>query len=182
MSSANLEDYLANDEELLLSFTAVDVSRGGESDDDQSFAEMIGSRASSSTYQFGATDRRIVYLERSGGFKDIDYQHISSVETNVKDDDDVDPRFGLGCCGGFLLLAGFGAISDDPGAGVLLLLVGAGLIAGAVYMDYDEDSTEKQKMKFITGDEAHQQLEVTLSSDAEANIGAELSRILREQR
>lgn len=182
MSSQPLDRYLAEDEELLLSFRAVKVTQGNEDETDQSFSEKVNDRSSDSNYTFGATDRRIVYLEDSGGFKDIDYQHISSIETDVEEEEDTDPRIGIACCGGLLLLAGLGGLSDDPQTAIISLLIGVGLIAGAVHMDYEEEKTEKQKMKFITGDEAHQQLEVTLSSDADANIGAELSRILREQR
>lgn len=182
MGSTELKSYLAENEELLLSFRAVKVSQGEDEEENQSFSEMVEAQNSSTDYTFGATDRRIVYLDDTGGFKDIDYQHVSSIETDVEEESETDPRIGLGCCGGLLVLAGFGGISDDPGMAIITLLIGAVLIAAAVKMDFEADETEKQKMKFITGDESHQQLEVTLSSDADANIGAELSRILREQR
>lgn len=181
-STKRLEDYLAKDEELLLSFTAVEVTQGTSEDDEQSFSDMLETQTADATYIFGATDRRIVYLLDSGGFKDIDYEHISSIEADIEEEDDTDPRGGIGICGGLLLLAGLGGISDNPGFGIFLLLVGAGLIAGAVYMDHEEEIKKRQQIKFITGDEAHQQLQVTVSSDASAELGAELSQILREQR
>jgi len=73
-------------------------------------------------------------------------------------------------------------MSDDPGMGILLILVGAGILALAVKALQNADTTEKQKIKFITGDEAHQQIEVTLTPETDANVGAKLSQILREQR
>ena len=66
--------------------------------------------------------------------------------------------------------------------GILLILVGAGLLAIAVKLSQNADTTEKQKIKFITGDEADQQIEVTLTPDTDGNIDAELSQILREER
>lgn len=183
MNANQLEGYLASDEELLLSFTAESVSQGKqESDDNPSFSEMVENQ-SSSNYTFGASDRRIVYLDDSGGFKDIDYQHISSIETELEEDNSEAGVAGsIGCCGGFILLGGFAGLSDNIGTAILLILGGAALLALAVKLFQNADSTEKQKVKFITGDEAHQQLEVTLSPDADENIGAELSKILREQR
>lgn len=181
-NTEGLENYLAKNEELLLSFTAVEVTQGTSEDDEQSFSSMLENQTVDATYIFGATDRRIVYLLNSGSFKDIGYEHISSIEADIEEEEDIDPRAGIGICGGFLLLAGVGGISDDPGLGILLLIVGAGLIAGAVYMDHEEEIQKRQKIKFITGDEAHQQLQVTVSSDASAELGAELSQILREQR
>jgi len=114
-------------------------------------------------------------------FKHIDYQHISSIESDVKEDFEYGVA-ALGCCGGFVLLGGFAGLTDNPGMGILLILVGAGSLAIAVMLSENADTTEKQKIKFVTGDETHQQIEVTLTPDTDANIGAELSQILREQR
>lgn len=179
----NLQDYLASDEELLLSFSAENVERGEGSDSDESLSQMLENAQTGSEYEFGATDRRIVYLTDSGGFKDIEYSHISSIESEKETDNSQEGgAIALGCCGGVLALAGLGGISDDPGTALIALLIGGVLLAAAVKVFQNAESSEKQKIKFITGDEAHQQIEVTLSSDADANIGAELSRILREQR
>jgi hypothetical protein len=183
MSTNQLEDYLASDEKLLLSFSAESVTQGSENtDDNASFSEMIENQ-DTSVYTFGATDRRVVYLNNSGAFKDIDYQHISSIESDVEEDNsDEGAGMAIGCCGGFILLGGFAGMSDDPGMGILLILVGAGILALAVKALQNADTTEKQKIKFITGDEAHQQIEVTLTPETDANVGAKLSQILREQR
>lgn len=178
MGSNGLGNYLASDEELLLSFTAEKVTRG-QDDDNQALEQQLNS----SQYQFGATDRRIVYLSESGAFKDIDYQHISSIESDVEEDDtEQGAAVVAGCCGGMLLLGGFGMLSDSPGAAILSILLGGGLLALTVKLFQNAETTEKQKVKFITGDEADQRLEVTLTESADTTIGAELSRILREQR
>lgn len=182
MSSGQVEKYLASDEELLLSFSAESVTQGSEGDNDNpNFLEMLESQ-SAAEYTFGATDRRVVYLDSSGGFKDIDYQHISSIESDVEEDISDQGAAVLGFCGGLILLGGFAGLTDNPGMGILLILVGAGLLAIAVKLSQSADTTEKQKIKFITGDEADQQIEVTLTPDTDGNIGAELSQILREQR
>jgi len=183
MSTTQLESYLASDEELLLSFRAEDVSRGGDNNDDgPDFSEMVKNQ-NVSEYTFGATDRRIVYLDDSGAFKDIDYQHISSIESDMEEDNTEEGvGLALGCCGGFILLGGFGSVAEQPGLALLMLAGGIVLVALAVKVYQNADVSERQKIKFITGDEAHQQIEITLSSTADENIGAELSRILREQR
>jgi len=183
VSTTQLESYLASDEELLLSFRAEDVSRGGDDDDDTpDFSEMLGNQ-NASKYTFGATDRRVVYLDDSGAFKDIDYQHISSIESDVEEDNsEQGAGLALGCCGGFILLAGFGSLSDQPGTALFMVVGGIALVALAVKLFQNADTSEKQQIKFITGDEVHQQIEITLPSNADENVGAELSRILREQR
>ena len=182
MRSGQLEKYLSSDEELLLSFSAESVTQGSEGNhDNPNFLETLENQ-SPSDYTFGATDRRVVYLDNSGAFKDIDYQHISSIESDLEENISQHGPTALGCCGGFILLGGFAGLTDNPGMGILLILVGAGLLAIAVKLLQNADTTKKQKIKFITGDETHQQIEVTLTPDTDANIGAELSQILREQR
>lgn len=182
MPTSKLQNYLASDEELLLSFSAENVQRG-ESDDGESFSQMLENAQSDSDYEFGATDRRIVYVTGSGGFKDIEYSHISSIESATEtDNSEQQGAFGLGCCGGILALGGLASITEDPGTALFGILLGGLLLAAAVKVFQNANSSTKQKIKFITGDEAHQQMEVTLSSDADANVGAELSQILREQR
>lgn len=183
MSSTKLEHYLASDEELLLSFSAESVSRSkGRSNNDNLF-NIIENASTNSEYQFGATDRRVVYLENSSKFKDIEFSHISSIESSTdKDNSEQGAALTLGCCGGILALGGLSSITEDPGTALFGLLIGGPLLAGAVKLFQNADLSERQKIKFITGDETHQQIEITLSPDAQENIGAELSRILREQR
>lgn len=166
MSKATVKDYLASNEDLILSFNADSVSAGDENDPDWG----------NSTYSFGATDRRLIYLDGNGGFKDIEYSHISSIETESKRDGP-DGALLVGCCAGFLGLAGMGALSDDPGTGLLLVSIGIGGLVLAKHMFDNHEETEKQEVKVITGDEAHQQLTFTTSE----NVGAELSSIVREQ-
>lgn len=165
----SVEDYLAKGEELILAFGADSVDSGG--DDSPNWG------AQTTEYSFGATDRRLVYLGDDGSFKDIEYRHISSIETE-SETDEPGGAIVAGVCGGLLLFAGIAGISDDPGMGLLFLIIGVGLLAAAVKLFQEHEETEKQKIKVITGDEADQQLEFTTSE----NIGAELSRILRENR
>lgn len=172
-----LDNYLASDERLLLSFSALNVDRGDEEATSTSFA----SSQNIPDYQVGATDRRIVYLTSSGDFKDIDYNHISSIETETGEDENVAP-FALGCCGGVLLLSGIGSFIDSPGMGLFGLLVGGVILYAAAKWHESLNAIEKQKIKFITGDEAHQKIEVTIEKDEDKHIGPELSRILREHR
>jgi hypothetical protein len=181
MSSTKLDHYLAPDEELLLSFSAESVDRNGESDNDNSLSDIIENSSNDSEYQFGATDRRVVYLTDSGNFKDIDFNHISSIESGMEDDySEHGPGLAVGCCGGVLVLTGFVSIADTAGIALVELLIGGLLLAGAVKLLQNANTSEKQKIKFITGDEKHQQIEITLTPDSKENIGAELSRILRE--
>jgi len=132
-------------------------------------------------HSFGATDRRIVYLGDNGSFKDIEYQHISSIESKSESKEPVWAIAGAiaaGCCGILLFVGGVTGIADDPVAGLLALLLGTGLLTIAVKLYQNGENRERQKIKLITGDEADQQLEFTTSE----NIGAELSQIVRENR
>jgi hypothetical protein len=182
MPTSRLQNYLASDEELLLSFSAENVLRRG-SDDGESFSQTLESAQFDSDYEFGATDRRIVYVTGTGGFKDIEYSHISSIESATETDNSEQlGAFVLGCCGGILALGGLTSIGDKPGTALFGIILGGFLFAAAVKVYQNANSSTKQKVKFITGDEASQKIEVTLSSDAGANVGAELSQILREQR
>lgn len=49
-------------------------------------------------------------------------------------------------------------------------------------MNRKQNPKKKEAITLITGDETDQQIEVTALSDESTNIGAELSRIVREQR
>jgi hypothetical protein len=176
VSTTELESYLASEEELLLSFSAESVE-----------GEDAGTDfASDSDYMFGATDRRIVYVTGSGGFKDIEFSHISSIESDTETEEDRQEALAIctGCCGGVAVVSGIITLFDEPSSALAGLLSGSGLLAVAyyAYQNADGETTEKQKVKFITGDEADQQIEATVSPDVSGNIGAELSSILREQR
>lgn len=176
VSTTELESYLASEEELLLSFSAESVE-----------GEDAGTDfASDSEYMFGATDRRIVYVTGSGGFKDIEFSHISSIESDTETEEDGQEALAIctGCCGGVAVVSGIITLFDEPSSALAGLLSGGGLLAVAyyAYQNADGETTEKQKVKFITGDEADQQIEATVSPDVSGNIGAELSSILREQR
>lgn len=74
MSSTELEEYLASEEELLLSFSPESIQ------DEDTDPDLFSINDNDPV--FGATDRRILYS--SGGFKDIEYSHISSIENQTK--------------------------------------------------------------------------------------------------
>jgi hypothetical protein len=182
MHRTELQDYLASGEKLLLSFSAESVIRGDD-DENNGFWDGLENAQEESEYQFGATDRRIIYLTDSGAFKDIEYSHISSIESDIEtDNSEEEGAIAVGCCGGIFAVAAMGAVSDDPAMALLALLIGGALLAGAAKMYQNASESENRKIKFITGDEADQQIEVVLSSEAEDNVGARLSSILREQR
>lgn len=104
-SASNLQAYLADGENLLISFNADSVERGEDSDDTPDFSGLFGG-SNSTNYVFGATDQRIVYLDKSNSFKDIDYSHISSIESEIEEENPEAGVAALGCCGGFIALAG----------------------------------------------------------------------------
>lgn len=175
MSTASVEDYLASDEELFLSFPAITVDDGSNNLD-----SGFGTTQSDSRHQFGATDRRIIYLTASGDFKDLDYSHISSIEAATDDDENAGPYL-VACCGGVFILSGIAGLMDDPDRAFLALLLGGAMVYGGAKWLEDVNSSDRETIKFITGNEEQQQIEVTVSSDVERNVAAELSRILREQ-
>jgi hypothetical protein len=164
---------------LLLSFVAESVSNGSK--DDINLSETLESVGQSSTHEFGATDRRIVYLTSSGKFKDLEYTHISSIESSQKiDNGDEVMGYLIGAIGILGGLGGVVTLTDQPLFGFAIVLAGGWMVYDAQNRLENAESTEKQLINFITGDEETQQLELTLSPDADSNIGAELSSILRE--
>lgn len=166
MSTAKLQNYLASEEELLLSFTSESV----EGNSEYEFQDV--------EYRFGATDRRIIYLTSDGSFKDIEYTHITSIESETSNQKPA--VISGGCCGGIFLLGALSSFGDSPTQAIIGVLIGGGIIAGTYYIYNNSDET--RKIRFITGDEADQQITATVSTDGSVNIAAELSSILRDQR
>lgn len=151
-------EYLASDEELLLQWQ-------GNVDKEQS------STFGNSNSAFGATNQRLVYLNDGGGFKDIEYSHISSIESETEKEVKALAEFD----GGSLVAGGIGAlffiigVNVESGAALVL-----GIILAAIAMALNMEDV--QKIMVITGDEAHSKLEFKTSDD----VAAELSRIIRE--
>lgn len=171
---ATLRDYLADDEELLLSFNAEKVEH--VDDDSPDFHK--------NEYEFGATDRRIVYLNDSGSFKDIDYGHISSIESEKLEQKPTSWANVAIVGGAILVIAGVGGLFSEPpnGSALLLVPIGAALIWYGVNREDNREIVVKEKIKFVTGDESHQQVEATIPPTPDSEFGPEMSRILREQR
>lgn len=149
MPTSRLQNYLASDEELLLSFSAENVLRRG-SDDGESFSQTLESAQFDSDYEFGATDRRIVYVTGTGGFKDIEYSHISSIESATETDNSEQlGAFVLGCCGGILALGGLTSIGDKPGTALF------GIILGGFSFCRSSQSISKRKLINKTESKIH---------------------------
>jgi hypothetical protein len=174
MSSTELEEYLASEEELLLSFSPESIQ------DEDTDPDLFSINDNDPV--FGATDRRILYS--SGGFKDIEYSHISSIENQTKTEaENQNGPICTGICGGIFLLSGVAGFGDNPLTALFGLLLGGGLLIAAYHIyEPKAESDKKEVITLITGDETDQQIEVTALSDESTNIGAELSRIVREQR
>ncbi|MDL0145966.1 PH domain-containing protein [Halobacterium salinarum] len=153
-----IEDYLTDDEELLLKWR-------GSLDDEGSSA------FNQSSSFFGATDKRLLYSNTNGTFKDIEYSHISSIESEseqeIKNIADFDGESLAAGAVGLLISLGGLSIESAPvlGIGVVIVLV-------ATFLNMED----VQKVQVITGDELHSQLNFK-SPD---NIAADLSRIIRE--
>lgn len=159
-----LQDYLASDESIVHSWEG-EITDGG----------------SSRKGVLAVTDRRVVYLA-GGSFKDIEYSHITSVETEVEELPDVNLPLILMGLGGVCVILGFLTIG---GVGVLntaVLIVGGLLFVGLGYLmkdiGLDEASPDPtHTVKIITGDEDEQEL----TFEMEKNVGAEISSTLREK-
>ncbi|TKX84968.1 hypothetical protein EXE43_16085 [Halorubrum sp. SS5] len=142
---------------------------------------------------FLATDRRLMYSARVGHLKDIDYDHISSVEshteTNSKLNPDLDypPIFALG-----LVIGAIGG-GLSLGSGNLLLAIvlwiGGSLVAAYPLIAGDTDEVENPwveetvyKIRIrTTGDTIAQDMAPQVISTRE-NIGPDLSRIVQENK
>ncbi|WP_152423322.1 PH domain-containing protein [Haloterrigena salina] len=154
-----LKNYLGDNEELLLSW-------GGKPDEDDEFFSTSGTNL-----EFGATDKRLIFYDDNGSFKDIEYTHISSIEAEtdkeVKDISDFDDNG--------LLLGGLGAIVSVVGVLIEImpiLLIGIVLIMIVMFLNLED----VQKVKIITGDEMPSRVNFKTTE----NISGDLSKIIRD--
>lgn len=136
---------------------------------------------------FAATNMRLLAITDSGNSKDIEYSHISSVEVETS------PKYSstgtqrdlilgfISLFGGLLIL-----LVAENNAQILLAGIGFILGLGFVVFNWDDfegfsslfdfEETTVYNITLITGDEENNQI----SFQTEENIGAELSRIVRE--
>lgn len=178
--SPNLDEYLGEGEEILLGWTGGIIP---DEDDERSSQEKLQAAKQESGVEFGATDQRIVYMDNDANFKDIDYRHISSVESSVESAPDPEPFQLLGGVGVFFAAFGIGLIFLKPILGILLTIVAFGAIwfavdeCGGFTETFNwEEKTTGYKITFITGNELHSEVRIKTGE----NVGADISRIVRE--
>jgi len=160
--TGEIGDYLASDE-------AIEHAWEGEITDDS------GSHQGT----LALTDRRVVYLMGSS-FKDVEYSHITSVETEVEEPPDVNISLLFKGVGVAALAVGILAIVLDLlFSFVAMTLGGLGLIGFGIAFDrvdmeeHGPDPTHT--ISIITGDESDQEL----TFETNENVGAEISRTVR---
>lgn len=176
---SDITDYLGSGEKLLSRWTGSLIPHNGDLDSQDNVRSMSSQR----DVEFGATDKRIVYLNRDGGFKDIGFNHIISVEVNAETKEVLDDYQKMGAAGVFFTAFGAGSLFIEPIAGLILTMVALGLTwytirekGGFVEtFNYDKKTTG-YKIKFITGDGMRPEIVVK----TEDNVVADLSRIVRE--
>lgn len=178
-----IDGYLTENEEVQLQWKG--ALEPDERTDVQNLKNQLGIGTIGNA-TFVATNRRLIFLNSDGQFKDIANSHISSVEVDKSDEPDLTPiqwvaMFGLLTAGAGLL--GFlGLLAIGFGASLLSFVIG-GAMFGIAWTIVDTpseifDVAEKTiyEVKIITGDETDQQIKF----ETEENIGANLSRIVRE--
>lgn len=122
-----------------------------------------------------ATDRRLAYLA-GGSFKDIDYTHIRSIESDTKEAPDVtlsDLLSGFFAFFGVTwILSSF--IGGDPtalGMGLVLVVLAYLLYNYQSYEERDPERIEKQTVTIVTDDERENEItfETTEHSDVDVS-------------
>ncbi|RDZ44684.1 hypothetical protein C5B91_10060 [Haloferax sp. Atlit-10N] len=176
--SGNLSEYLVDGEEIIIEWTG-----GIKPDGELEGQDKIKAAKKSSGVSFAATNQRIIYLDREGGFKDIDYQHISSVESKPKTRNDPNKQQLLGMAGVGLASFSIGGFLFNPVFGISLLILGvcvtlyAMKLAGGFVETFNLDKkVVGQSITLITGDEAHPRVNITTDNE----VGPELSKVVRE--
>jgi len=168
----DIQEYLPDKEDILLHAKGNIVTE--ENQNSNPYSDDEGNDV------FVATDRRVAYLMNDNEFKDVDYAHISSVETEL--DKRIKPNmnltglaasvsFGIG---GLLLITG-----NPVGIAPLILSVYLFIKTYSQLGDMEEAGDlheEVEIIRLITGDEPNQQLEFRTSED----IGSEVSRTVRK--
>lgn len=161
----DVQDYLASEESIVHSWEG-QITDGGLS---QEGLLVI-------------TDRRVAYLAGES-FKDIEYSHIASIEMEVDSQTipDIDISQATMILGGVAVMGGGVSIGMGTELFSLIVVVLGVMIWVQGYRmrggDFDQSSpSPTHTVKIITGDESKQEL----TFEAAENVGAEISRTLRE--
>ena len=162
--SGDINDYLATDESIRQSWSGKIKDDGGS---DQGTLAL--------------TDRRIVYL-MGKSFKDIEYSHIISVETDVDEVsiDNAGRYFKI--TGGIVIVLNLINIVLDMLINFFIVFI-CGLLIFAFGKLFEKADTEEHmpdpthSISIITGDEVDQELTFKTTED----VGAEISRAVREK-
>ena len=135
-----------------------------------------------------ATDRRLIYLSDSG-FRDVDYDHISSLSARLGTETDLegtDYRLLVGA--GAVLAVGAFLAAVLAGSGAVALVMVLAVVGGVALAEYGwkrreefdgfrRHETERQRVTITTGDGRTHELAV----DANADLDETLSRLVHAQ-
>lgn len=183
MAPSSIEDYMTEAEEIKLRWEGGLTSGSGDATDKTLAERLEDAQNQATTTKFAATTQRLLYLDGDASFKDIDYKHISSVEVDKSTEPDPTPLQTLTLISGigFVAVTGMALVMGEPVWLLLSLVSIAGLgyaYSKGISLDELGDLNEitTYDITVITGDEAHQQI----SFETEENVGADLSRIVRE--
>lgn len=161
----DVDDYLASEEEITHQWNGK-ISDG----------ESTGTKGT-----LIATDRRVAYLA-GGSFKDIDYSHIRSIESDTNEAPDVtlvDVLSGFSAFFGVTWI-----ISSFIGGDVTALAMGLALVVLAFLLYHfqthdkrESELLEKQSVTIVTGDGRENEI----NFETTEYIDADLSKTIREQ-
>lgn len=167
MPEVIIDDYLASEESVVKRWSG----------------EITGSKPSGGG-EFAATDRRIALLTEDGDFKDIAYNHVISVESEINDPADSMrylPWIAIGI-GGWFSVGALSAINEGNIGGFVGLLVGALVLLWLAIKGFDTDWEEvndqpvSHEITLVTGDEREDQLTFKTTE----NVSALLSQKIRD--
>ena len=162
--SGNIKDYLATDESIR-----------------QSWSGRVKDDGGSNQGTLALTDRRVAYL-MGKSFKDVEYSHITSVETDVDEVSIDNAGLYFKIIGGVGIMSSFINIVLDMLINFLIVLICGSLLFafGKLFETVDTEEhmpDPTHSISIITGDEVNQELTFETTED----IGAEISRAVREK-
>jgi len=126
-----------------------------------------------------ATDQRLILFDEEGSFKDIDYDHIQSVDASTTTPSKLGYNTLLGVCvlSSLVALMGLMDVISGNSMGIASIMVGTPIAFITYYISSKQDKERCEKTVYVTNIEYSDNVELALKTDRE--IASKLSKVVR---
>lgn len=167
---SDLREYINKEEELVKTYNNEEITRLTESN----------VPLSADNYIVGITNRRILFLDQEGMFKDIKSKNVLSVEaTGPSEEQSVSKKTILGAIGGILILISLGTILENIIAGIIFLLIGSVLVFFATKLAPVQNSARTNEIDIVVESDLRYSVELKLSRISGESPTSEFIRAIR---